>query len=73
MDLVAGGPCMSECGMAALDLFARYKKLDVVSIGCYTPGWDEKVSKDKEGTSTLSVKAAASNGTSRSRWTCSDK
>ncbi|MCX5861638.1 MAG: ABC transporter substrate-binding protein [Desulfomonile sp.] len=48
VDLVAGGPCMSECGMAALDLFARYKKLDVVSIGCYTPGWDEKVSKDKE-------------------------
>lgn len=48
VDLVAGGPCMSECGMAALDLFARYKKLDVVSIGCYTPGWDEKVSKDKD-------------------------
>lgn len=48
VDLVAGGPCMSECGMAALDLFARYKKLDMVSIGCYTPGWDEKVSKDKE-------------------------
>lgn len=48
VDMVAGGPCMSECGMAALDLFARYKKLDVVSIGCYTPGWDEKVSKDRE-------------------------
>lgn len=48
VDLVAGGPCMSECGMAALDLFARHKKLDVVSIGCYTPGWDEKVSKNKE-------------------------
>jgi branched-chain amino acid transport system substrate-binding protein len=47
VDVVAGGPCMSECGMAALDLFARYKKLDIVSIGCYTPGWDEKVSKDK--------------------------
>jgi len=48
VDLVAGGPCMSECGMAALDTFARYKKLDMVSIGCYTPGWDEKVSKDKQ-------------------------
>ena len=48
VDMVAGGPCMSECGMAALDLFARYKKLDVVSIGCYTPSWDEKVSKDKQ-------------------------
>ncbi|MGO9122613.1 MAG: ABC transporter substrate-binding protein [Desulfomonilaceae bacterium] len=48
VDLVAGGPCMSECGMAALDTFARYKKLDMVSIGCYTPGWDEKVSKDRQ-------------------------
>ena len=48
VDMVAGGPCMSECGMAALDLFARYKKLDVASIGCYTPGWDEKVSKDRQ-------------------------
>lgn len=48
VDLVAGGPCMSECGMAALDVYARYKKLDMVSIGCYTPGWDEKVAKDKE-------------------------
>lgn len=48
VDLVAGGPCMSECGMAAMDLFARYRKLDVVSIGCYTPGWDEKVSKNRE-------------------------
>jgi branched-chain amino acid transport system substrate-binding protein len=48
VDLVVGGPCMSECGMAALDLFSRYKKLDVVSIGCYTPSWDEKVSKNRE-------------------------
>src|SRR5512136_46009 len=48
VDMVAGGPCMSECGMAALDLFARYKKLDVASIGCYTPGWDEKVSKNRD-------------------------
>jgi len=47
VDLVAGGPCMSECGMAALDLFARYRKLDLVSIGCYTPSWDEKVSRDR--------------------------
>jgi branched-chain amino acid transport system substrate-binding protein len=48
VNVVAGGPCMSECGMAALDTFARYKKLDMVSIGCYTPGWDEKVSKNKQ-------------------------
>jgi len=34
--------------MAALDLYARYKTLDMVSIGCYTPGWDQKVSTDLE-------------------------
>jgi branched-chain amino acid transport system substrate-binding protein len=48
VDMVAGGPCMSECGMAALDLYAKYKTLDIVSIGCYTPGWDQKVSTDLE-------------------------
>ncbi len=48
VDMLAGGPCMSECGMAALDLYARYKALDMVSIGCYTPGWDQKVSTDLE-------------------------
>ena len=46
VDIVAGGPCMSECGMAAMDLYARYKKVDVVSIGCYTPSWDKKVGKN---------------------------
>lgn len=45
-DVIAGGPCMSECGMAALDLYARYKIVDVVSIGCYTPSWDAKVGED---------------------------
>ena len=48
VDMVAGGPCMSECGMAAMDLYARYKKVDVVAIGCYTPSWDKKVAKNKE-------------------------
>jgi branched-chain amino acid transport system substrate-binding protein len=45
-DVIAGGPCMSECGMAALDLYARYKIPDIVSIGCYTPSWDKKVGSD---------------------------
>lgn len=45
-DVIAGGPCMSECGMAALDLYSRYKVVDVVSIGCYTPSWDKKVGSD---------------------------
>ena len=42
-DVIVGGPCMSECGMAAMDLYARYKIVDIVSIGCYTPSWDQKV------------------------------
>jgi len=47
-DVIVGGPCMSECGMAAIDLYARYKIVDIVSIGCYTPSWDQKVGKDIE-------------------------
>src|SRR4030042_5462336 len=45
-DMIVGGPCMSECGLAAMDLYAKYKILDIVSIGCYTPGWDKKVASD---------------------------
>jgi branched-chain amino acid transport system substrate-binding protein len=48
VDVVIGGPCMSECGMAAMDLFARYKVVDIVSIGSYTPSWDQKLSQDRE-------------------------
>jgi len=45
-DVIVGGPCMSECGLAAMDLYAKYKIVDIVSIGCYTPGWDKKVATD---------------------------
>jgi branched-chain amino acid transport system substrate-binding protein len=45
-DVIVGGPCMSECGMAAMDTYARYKTVDIVSIGCYTPSWDKKVAKN---------------------------
>jgi len=45
-DVIAGGPCMSECGMAAMDIYARYKTIDIVSIGCYTPSWDKKFAKN---------------------------
>ena len=41
-DVIVGGPVMSECGIAAMDLFAKYKMLDIVSIGCFTPTWDQK-------------------------------
>jgi branched-chain amino acid transport system substrate-binding protein len=47
-DVIVGGPCMSECGMAAMDLYARYKVVDIVSIGCYTPSWDKKLAKNPE-------------------------
>jgi len=49
-DVIAGGPCMSECGMAALDLYARYKVVDVVSIGCYTPSWTPKWARTSTST-----------------------
>ena len=45
-DVIVGGPCMSECGLAAIDLYAKYKIVDIVSIGCYTPAWDKKVGSD---------------------------
>jgi branched-chain amino acid transport system substrate-binding protein len=44
--ILAGGPTMSECCLAALDLFPRYKVLSVVNIGCWTPGWHAKTGKD---------------------------
>ncbi|MEA2040838.1 MAG: ABC transporter substrate-binding protein [Thermodesulfobacteriota bacterium] len=47
-DVITGGPCMSECGMAAMDIYARYKIIDIVSIGCYTPSWDKKFAKNPE-------------------------
>lgn len=37
---------MSECCLAALDLFPKYKVLSIVSIGCWTPGWHAKTGKD---------------------------
>jgi branched-chain amino acid transport system substrate-binding protein len=47
-DVIVGGPCMSEAGIAAMDLYARYKIVDMVSIGCYTPTWDEKVASNPD-------------------------
>ncbi|MBA4392164.1 MAG: ABC transporter substrate-binding protein [Desulfobacca sp.] len=41
-DVIVGGPVMSECGIAAMDLYAKYKIVDIVSIGCFTPTWDQK-------------------------------
>lgn len=44
--ILAGGPCMSECCLAALDLFPKYKVISIVNIGCWTPGWHAKTGKD---------------------------
>lgn len=48
VNVVMGGPCMSECSIAAMDLYARNKIVDIVSIGSYSPSWDQKVAKDPE-------------------------
>lgn len=44
--ILAGGPTMSECCLAALDVFPKYKVLSIVNIGCWTPGWHVKTGKD---------------------------
>ena len=47
VDVIAGGPCMSEAGIAAMDICARYNTVQLASIGCYTPTWDrEKFAAD---------------------------
>lgn len=44
--ILAGGPTMSECCLAALDLYPKYKVISIVNIGCWTPGWHAKTGKD---------------------------
>ncbi len=44
--ILAGGPVMSECCLAALDLYPKYKVISIVNIGCWTPGWHAKTGKD---------------------------
>ncbi len=44
--ILAGGPCMSECCLAALDLYPKHKVISIVNIGCWTPGWHAKTGKD---------------------------
>jgi len=46
--ILAGGPCMSEVCLAALDLYPKYKVLGLVSVGCWTPGWHKKSAKNIE-------------------------
>jgi branched-chain amino acid transport system substrate-binding protein len=44
--ILAGGPCMSEVCLAALDLYPKHKVLGLVSVGCWTPGWHNKTAKN---------------------------
>ncbi len=46
--ILAGGPCMSECSLAALDLYPKYKTLDIVNIGTWTPAWHKKTAGNPE-------------------------
>jgi branched-chain amino acid transport system substrate-binding protein len=46
--ILAGGPCMSEVCLAAMDLYPKYKVLGLVSVGCWTPGWHKKSGKNIE-------------------------
>jgi len=39
---------MSECSIAAMDLYARYGIVDIVGIGSYTPTWDQKVAENRD-------------------------
>jgi len=46
VNILVGGPCMSETCLAALDLPPKYKVSHIISIGCWTPGWHAKTGKD---------------------------
>lgn len=46
VDAVTGGPSMSECSMALLDLYAKYKVPNIVASGTWTPAWNKKVAED---------------------------
>ncbi|MBN1554158.1 MAG: ABC transporter substrate-binding protein [Phycisphaerae bacterium] len=39
-DVLIGGPCLSEYGLAAMDVVAEHDAVHIVSVGCYTPKWD---------------------------------
>lgn len=48
VDAVTGGPSMSECSMALLDLYAKHKVPNIVASGTWTPAWSKKVGEDLE-------------------------
>jgi len=46
VNVVCGGPVMSEAGLAVMDLFAKYKVIGMGGAGVWTPAWAAKASKD---------------------------
>jgi len=46
VDVICGGPSMSEASMAVIDLVSKYHILDIVSYGTWTPSWGKKVGED---------------------------
>ncbi|MBN1941833.1 MAG: ABC transporter substrate-binding protein [Phycisphaerae bacterium] len=41
-DVLIGGPCLSEYGLAAMDVVAEHDVVHLVSTGCITAQWDKK-------------------------------
>ncbi|MBW1771336.1 MAG: ABC transporter substrate-binding protein [Deltaproteobacteria bacterium] len=48
VDVLCGGPTMSEASMAVLDLVAKYNIIHLISSGTWTPGWQKKVGSNLE-------------------------
>lgn len=48
VDVLVGGPSMSEASIAALDLVAKYDIVHLVTSGTWTPSWGKKVGGDIE-------------------------
>lgn len=48
VDVLCGGPTMSEASMAVLDLVAKHNIIHLICSGTWTPGWQAKVGKDLE-------------------------
>ncbi len=45
-DFLIGGPARSEAALAAMDIIARYRKVSIVTTGCLTPKYEERIAKN---------------------------
>jgi branched-chain amino acid transport system substrate-binding protein len=46
VDVLCGGPTMSEASMAVLDLVAKHNIIHLISSGTWTPGWQKKTASN---------------------------